>query len=67
MSRRKGQGNPLRAAGGIGDGQRSEHRFGWFNLSDSQQQAGVINPFASEPGCRPAGYLASATGRSPER
>ena len=39
------QGDPLRAAGIIGDRQRSQHRFGGFDLSDAQQQAGMINPF----------------------
>jgi len=49
----QGRGNPLRAAGGIGDGQRSQHRFGRFNLPDAQQQAGVINPLGIGAGLPP--------------
>ena len=43
----------MRAAGGIGGGQRSQHRFGRFNLSDAQQQAGVVNPFGVGAGLSP--------------
>ena len=49
----QGCGNPLRAAGSIGGGQRSQRRFGRFNLSDAQQQSGIINPLGVGTGLSP--------------